>query len=301
MSEVVSTVDAEAAPAQFGRRLAAARESCGLSIAEVARQLRLTPLQVEAMEAGDYQRLPGPVFARGFLRNYARLVKLDPGVLLASAKPQLHPAAQGAPEFPHSVNIPFPTGREIKLRKYVIALLVILALLVPAVIFEAYREDATQVTVKSGTVALPQPQVVEPMAAASEVPQAAASEVPQIAAVTDAEVKPALTMDPIALPEKEAAAEKSTLPAPAAAAERKPEEHLIKFTFDMQSWVEIHDRNGRRIFSQLNAAGTEQEVSGEAPLKLVVGNARGVHLTYNGQPVDLAPYTNVSVARLTLE
>ena len=292
MSEVVSTIDVEAAPAQFGRQLAVARESCGLSVAEVARQLRLTPSQVEAMEAGDYQRLPGPVFARGFIRNYARLVKLDPGVLLASAERQLLPAAQGEPEFSHSVNIPFPTGREIRWRKYGIAAAVVLVLLVPVVIFEAYHEDATQVTVKSGTVALPQPQVVERMAAASAVPQ--------IAAVSDAEVKPVPTTDAIASSEKPAP-ERSTRPAYAAARERKPGVHQVKFTFDAQSWVEIHDRTGRRIFSQLNAAGTDQAVSGEAPLTLVVGNARGVRLTHNSQPVDLAPYTKIDVARLTLE
>ncbi len=293
MSEAVSTVDVEAAPLQFGRELAAARESCGLSIAEVARQLKLSPMQVEAMEAGDYQRLPGPVFARGFLRNYARLVKLDPGVLLASAERRLHPAAQGEPEFPHSVNIPFPTGREFRWRNYAIAVPVLLVLVVLAGIFEAYREDATAVNVKSGTIALPQPQI-----AARE--QAAAILESKIPAVSDAEVKPALTLDSTALSAK-AATEKSTLPAYAAAVERKPGEHLLKLTFDMQSWVEIHDRTGRRIFSRLNAAGTEQAVSGEPPLTLVVGNARGVRLTHNGQLVNLAPHTNVSVARLTLK
>lgn len=292
MSEAVSTVDVEAAPVQFGRELAAARESCGLSIAEVARQLKLSPMQVKAMEAGDYQRLPGPVFARGFLRNYARLVKLDAGGVLASAERRLHPAAQRAPEFPHSVNIPFPTGREFKWGKYA-AVPVLLLLVALAGIFEAYREDATAVNVKSGPVALPQPQVVAR-------DQAAASPVAQIAAVSDAEVKPALTLDATALSGKAATAI-STLPAHAAAAERKPGELLLQLTFDMQSWVEIHDRAGRRIFSRLNAAGTEQTVSGEPPLTLVVGNARGVRLTRNGQPVDLAPHTNVSVARLILE
>ncbi len=297
MSEAVFIYDVEAAPAQFGRQLAAARESCGLSIAEVARQLKLSPLQVEAMEAGDYQRLPGPVFARGFIRNYARLVKLDPGALLASAEQRLHPAAQGQPEFPHSVDIPFPTGREFKWRKYVIAVPVVLALLVPVAIFEFYREDATEVTVRSGPVALKPPQVVQ------REQVEAASTVPQIAAVSNAGIRPALNLDATALSGKPAA-ERSSLPAYAAAeVERKPDKHRVALVFDAQSWVEIHDRTGRRIFSQLNAAGTEQAVSGEPPLTLVVGNARGVRLTHNGQPVDLAPYTNtnISVARLTLE
>ncbi len=292
MSEAVSTVDVEAAPLQFGRELAAARESCGLSIAEVARQLKLSPMQVEAMEAGDYRRLPGPVFARGFLRNYARLVKLDPEGLLASAGQRLHPAVQREPEFPHSVNIPFPTGRELKWRKYAVAVPVLLVLVVLAGIYEASREDAA-VNVKSGPVALPQPQVAAQERAAV-IPQS------QIAAPIDAEVKPSLTLDAAAL-SGNAATENPALPAYPTAVERKPGEQLLKLTFDTQSWVEIHDRKGRRIFSRLTAAGTEQWVSGEPPLTLVVGNARGVRLTRNGQPVDLAPHTNVSVARLTLE
>jgi cytoskeleton protein RodZ len=51
----------------------------------------------------------------------------------------------------------------------------------------------------------------------------------------------------------------------------------------------------------LNAPGTDQVVSGLPPLSLIVGNANGVQLTHNEQPVDLGRYTKVDVARLTLE
>lgn len=292
MSEAVGTIDVEAAPAQFGRRLAAARESGGLSVADVARQLRLSPSQVEAIEAGAYERLPGTVFARGFVRNYARLMNLDPEVLLAGAEQRLRSGAEREPEVPRSVNIPFPTGREFNWRRYVIVAPVLLLVLV--IIFEVYREDASDVTVKSGPVMLPPPQAV------GREPEAAASAVPQVATATEAEVKPALTLDATAL-SGQPAVESPAPPAVMAAVERKRGEHLIKLVFERQSWVEIHDRAGRVIFSRLNAAGTEHEVSGEPPLKLVVGNARGVRLTYDGRPVDLAPHTNVAVARLTLE
>jgi len=55
------------------------------------------------------------------------------------------------------------------------------------------------------------------------------------------------------------------------------------------------------IFSKLNRAGSEERVAGTPPLKLVVGNARGVHLTYGEKSVDLAPHIGVTVARLTLQ
>jgi cytoskeleton protein RodZ len=71
--------------------------------------------------------------------------------------------------------------------------------------------------------------------------------------------------------------------------------------FAEESWVEIRDRSGKAIFSQLNRRGTEKRVNGRPPLSVIVGNSHGVRLTYDDQPVDLAPHTKVDVARLTLQ
>jgi cytoskeleton protein RodZ len=288
MTEVASTVEAPDAPTPPGRLLTAAREGCALSVADVARQLKLSPWQVEALEADDYRRLPGVVFVRGFLRNYARLVKLDAAPLLAGAEQRLPPATQAAPQMPPSANIPFPNGREFRWRKYAIAALLLLA---PVVIFELYRDDAAEVTVKSRQVALPQPQIAEQDKAVE------ASIVPQVAAAGDAA---AGSVSAATHPVK-ATAERSMISAPTAAGKRKPGEHSVRFRFERESWVEIHDKNGHKIFSRLNPAGTQRTVNGLPPLSLVVGNAAGVRLMHNEQPVNLGPYTQAGVARLTLE
>lgn len=68
----------------IGPKLAAAREAKGLSTAEVAAKLRLGVRQVEALEADAFDRLPGEVFVRGFVRNYARFLELDAEELLPS-------------------------------------------------------------------------------------------------------------------------------------------------------------------------------------------------------------------------
>jgi cytoskeleton protein RodZ len=75
----------------------------------------------------------------------------------------------------------------------------------------------------------------------------------------------------------------------------------VKMVFDTQSWVEVRDREDRIVFSQLNPAGAVQIVQGLPPLNVVIGNASGVRVTYNGRQVDLAPHTKIEVARLTLE
>lgn len=65
-----------------GTQLRAAREARELSIADVAYALKLNPRQVDALEADRFDLLPGPAFARGFLKNYARFLELDPQPLL---------------------------------------------------------------------------------------------------------------------------------------------------------------------------------------------------------------------------
>ena len=66
-----------------GQALAAQREAMGWSVEQVADQLKLAVRQVIALEAGDYASLPSPAVTRGFVRAYAKLVKLDPVPLVA--------------------------------------------------------------------------------------------------------------------------------------------------------------------------------------------------------------------------
>jgi cytoskeleton protein RodZ len=65
-----------------GRRLRVQRQAKGLEIERIATQLHLRPNVLEALEQDRYHDLPGPVFVVGYLRNYARLVGLDPQPLI---------------------------------------------------------------------------------------------------------------------------------------------------------------------------------------------------------------------------
>ena len=67
-----------------GRRLRAARVDRGLDLDRIAAQLHLKASLVDALEAGRYEALPGPVFVAGYIRNYARQVGLDPEPLVAA-------------------------------------------------------------------------------------------------------------------------------------------------------------------------------------------------------------------------
>lgn len=79
----ISVAEAARVAASPGARLAAGRSAMGWSIDQVASQLRLAPRQIISIEADDYAALPEPAVVRGFIRAYAKLVKLEPTSLIA--------------------------------------------------------------------------------------------------------------------------------------------------------------------------------------------------------------------------
>ena len=284
-----------------GSVLASAREELNLSVADVARHLKLSPAQVEALEDGAYERLPGRVFVWGFLRNYAKLLGIDPQPLLRGIESQM-PAAAIAEERPPSPQVFMPHGQPARWPLYVaLAAVVIVGALA---VYEFGFHEAPQPPESDSS----SPGATPGSDAIAEAPSTARPSAP---AVAPASPTPSVTpMSATAVP---SASVSQTRPAQgqsgsAAIPTGDQSKSAVRtggrelyFRFDQESWVEIRDRNDKVIFSKLNRAGSEERVSAAPPLKLVVGNARGVRLSYDDQAVDLAPHTGVTVARLTLE
>lgn len=275
--------------------LAAARNAAGMTLADAARHLKLSPWQVEALESGNYARLPGPVFVRGFIRNYARLLKIDAAPLLAEIASQAAAAEVVEQAETASEAIPFPGQQSFKWRPYALAAVAIIALLVG---YEFFGDDAPPENVDTHAVELPAPKIV----AETVVPTVPAAPAETAPPVTAAPVTPpAVPAAPAARAEPPAQPAAAPVVAAPAVIERGPNDQTVRMMFTRESWVEVRDGRGRVVFSQLNAAGTSQAVSAAPPLRLVVGNASGVRLLHNDRLIDLAPHTQVDVARLTLE
>ncbi len=95
-----------APPTPVGTRLRQAREARGLSLLQAAHALHIKPHYLEALERDDWDALPSPAHARGFLRTYAAFLGLNPDALLATSPvaapgpasvPPTQPAAQRRP------------------------------------------------------------------------------------------------------------------------------------------------------------------------------------------------------------
>ena len=88
-------------PASPGTQLAARREALGLTVEHVAEQLKMTPRQIAAIEADNYVALHGKALYRGFVRAYAKVLRMEPDSLVAlipddaAVTKQLAPARRG--------------------------------------------------------------------------------------------------------------------------------------------------------------------------------------------------------------
>ncbi len=97
MSESAATNDSAIQPegrSAAGAALLAERRRQGLSLGDISRQLKLSVRQVEALERDDYSGYKGPVFIHGFIRNYAKLLGLDPNPLIRATDAMLNPPAE---------------------------------------------------------------------------------------------------------------------------------------------------------------------------------------------------------------
>lgn len=260
-----------------GARLKRERESQGLSLFDAARALRLSEKQITALEADDYSKLPGRTFVRGFIRNYARLVQLDPEPLMARL-------FFGNEEESHQIQAPSQKIRFSDHESKPWLKWLLMAFVVVAVVSWAVLQWLGPEETKSAIV----PRTAEPVALPSKVVPAE----PEI--VLSPVSGPAVALPPPGIP----AAEPAPPPSLAVSATTLAR---LKMTFSGRAWVEVRDKNGKIIHSQNNTAGTDQTVEGEAPLSLVIGSSPNVKLIYKGQPVDLSAFAKADVARLTLE
>jgi cytoskeletal protein RodZ len=104
-----SPVTAEPAPT-LPERLLAARERKGVDLYRAERDTKIRARYLAALERGDYKELPGAVYTKGFLRNYALYLNLDPDEILNQWRRERAVDAREAPVI--SVPRPLTTPRQ---------------------------------------------------------------------------------------------------------------------------------------------------------------------------------------------
>jgi len=300
MTEQASVMPASASSP--GRMLAEARKGLHLSVDDVASKLRLTPRQIEALEADEYAKLPGATFVRGFIRSYAKLLHLDPEAVLAAYHGEAADIARII-SVPHQ-NIQFSERANPRNRPLIIAAIVILLLAIG--LFAAWRWE-NQLSDYYGKVSpssVPAPgSASHPQSGANAGAPVSVPPAPQVASSdTPSPYAPSPAREPSPTPSIAQTESSATLntqtqqPDP-----QEPRKAGVHLSFAHDSWVEVRDGTGAIIFAKVNPAGSEQDLTVQPPLSFVIGNAVHVKMTYNGEPFDLAPHTRATIARFALE
>ena len=314
-----------------GDTLRQARESNGWSLAEVALKLNLTTTSLANLEAGAFDKLPGHTFARGYIRAYAKLLGIDQAVLVQEFDQFTGTDSQGS-------NVHGLGRIEEPVRVSHVILRIVSLLLLIAVIgggFVWWQDQTSQrtkdltsnamehVEVESadGTTQIhpldePEDQAVAEGQAAPEAPVTAEQPAPEVApaatAAVPAPVTPAAAAHTPAAPVAQAHTPAAPVQAPAPATPAAPAisppttpaliagDGRVQITFVADCWTQVTDGNGKVLFSGLKRKGDTLDQGGKPPLTLRLGFARGAQVAYNGQPVDVAPFTTGETARLKL-
>ena len=314
---------ADTGAASAGAWLRAAREAAGLSEDAVAQQLKLAPRQVRAIEEDDYARLPGRTFVRGFVRNYARLVQLDPDAVVA-ALPSGEPTSPlerltYTPASRPMGELPVDSGRRGgRAARWLIPLL-LLAVVGVAAYYEYARQPAPRPALPDGIMPPPAAKPAAPAPAGPSVtpllnpleapksepapPSGAVGMDPAPAAAANAppaDVGPGAASPGAMSPVTASAAAPQGTVAPTAPEAASAEPTLV-LDFRGPSWVQVKDSSGALVVSQTAPAGATIPVGGTPPYDVVIGSATSATVRFRDRRVDLVPHTRSNVARLTLK
>jgi cytoskeleton protein RodZ len=299
-----------------GKTLAAQREAMGWTVEQVADQLKLAVRQVVALEAGDYASLPGPAVVRGFVRAYAKIVKLDAAPLVAqitldSPAPNTNAGAHLRRDKPASFSeVRFPThGKRAALPLVPIAAAVVVVAAVAAAWHfglvqrllnrtEAPAASAPAPAVP-GSVAAPNLTVLPaPVAAA---PGAASSAPAAESATLQNPSVPLISVPP---PTSTAAGSPAAGVVPAApaavAAPAVAGANALVVTVREDSWIEVRRAKGAPLISRVVKGGTTETFDVTEPVTLVVGKPSAVSATLRGTAVEL-PVAGGAAARVNLK
>ncbi|CUI04555.1 helix-turn-helix domain-containing protein [Massilia antarctica] len=299
-----------------GKTLAAQREAMGWTVEQVADQLKMAVRQVTALEAGDYANLPGPAVVRGFVRAYAKVVKLDAAPLVAMI-------ALDTPELAEPGNsrtvrrdkpatfseVRFPTnGKRSRLPLGLIGA----AVLVVAAAAGAWHFGLVPTTLLSGstpaTAPAAAPATAGSQASVTVLPAPVVADKPAIAPLETTLVKPDERKPVIAaapplvsvLPPATAPAASAGATPVAAAPAAPPGSNTLVLNVRADSWVEVRRAKGAPLLSRLLKAGTVETVEVGEPVTLIVGKPDGVSATLRGDAVAL-PSNNGRVSRVNLK
>ncbi|WP_273807941.1 MULTISPECIES: RodZ domain-containing protein [unclassified Pseudomonas] len=301
-----------------GEILRQKRLELGWSQAQVAQNLNLSERIIEQLESGNYQQMPGHTFARGYTKAYGKLLGLDQIELVRTFDGYTGTDAKGSTV--HSLGrLDEPVRLSRNVLRFVSFILVVLIIAMGLFWWQERSRQASSASAvsmehvevegadgKTEIHPIDEPEEQPPAAAqqpATTVPSPVGTPTPDANAVA---AMTAPTAAPTPAPVTGSTTPAPTAPtaaAPAAPASAAPVagSDSLNIRFTASCWTQVSDGTGKILFSGVKKGGESLEYTSiKAPVNIRLGFARGAQISYNGQVVDLAPYTKGETARIKL-
>jgi cytoskeleton protein RodZ len=262
MSEGVETL---------GQRLQAARGRKGLSVQKAADELRVDAWVIEGLESGDYERIGPSVYSKGHLKRYAELLGLPVAEVMADFGAALPPPL---PPQPAGMRMRTATSTGGELPWTVIIGCAAVALALAGLMW--WRPWLARTTAAAdGRVpgAVRPAPLTEPASVAPAT--AAAGFAPEVTSVVPA----------VPVPETAGAGFVATAMPPEGGAGRA----RLRLSFLADSWVDVHDASGQRLFAGTGHVNNVRSMSGEAPFRIYLKSASAIRLEINNHVVAIGP------------
>lgn len=258
-----------------GDQLRNARKEKNLTLEFVSGKLHMDPALVEALESNDYEKFPAPLYVIGFLRNYSRLLEIDPQPLVKAYEN----LGKEAPPILSELTAKMPRRRPKRVDNKV-AFIALGVVVVFALLWWLFEQPAQIETVVQNEIEeefLSPPDVL-----ANSGDSEAAIEIPQ--SMEEQQM----------IEEQQSGVQEITAIQPVHPADE------LRLKFSADSWVEISDSTSKILFYDMGKEGKEKTVRGRSPFSILLGYAPGVSLEINGKRFDPTPYTRNDVARFKL-
>lgn len=304
-----------------GEILRQKRLSLGWSQAQVAQNLNLSERIIEQLESGNYQQMPGHTFARGYTKAYGKLLGLDQVELVRTFDGYTGTDAKGSTV--HSLGrLDEPVRLSRNVLRFVSFILVVLIIAMGLFWWQERSRQASSASAvsmehvevegadgKTEIHPIDEPEEQPPVTAqqpAATLPSPVGTPTPDanaVAAMTAPTAAPTpapVTGSTSPAPTAPAAATPAA-PASAPAAAPVAGSDSLNIRFSANCWTQVSDGTGKILFSGVKKGGESLEYASiKAPVNIRLGFARGAQISYNGQVVDLAPYTKGETARIKL-
>jgi len=285
------------------------RKDLGLSLETVAEKLNLDPKLIDLLEKNKYEDFKFETYLKGYLRAYSKFLNIDGDVIInlyeennPKKEPEILPDVK--PKVQKNTN-----DKSVKLFSYIIGLSIALSMLIwyqKNFLIEPNEENMESAglildrTNKINGVDISYKIVIHsdywkwPINNISERYEKN-NHTNNLDSIKNKEISDAIRKD-----QKQIEIKDIIKPEESTAYQEQDAADTLVLTLTGDSWIEIYDRNGNRLFLDLARGGKDYIVNGNSPFDILLGAANKVSVKFNGSTFNTEPYIRYGIARFTL-